>query len=71
MPKATVSFKSYTKEVETGIGKKLNLGVQKSLAVLEGAVKVNTPVRHGHLRRSISNHMTDDFSGEVFTGAVS
>lgn len=70
MPKATVSFKSHTKEVETGIAKKINLGVQKSLAILEGAIKINTPVKHGHLRRSISNHMTDEFSGEVFTGVV-
>lgn len=33
-------------------------------------VKVATPVKEGHLKRSIADRMTSPFSGEVYSGAT-
>jgi HK97 gp10 family phage protein len=69
--KAVIQFINKTDDVEKGVGKFVNVAVQKSLLVMERNIKVNTPVQEGHLRRSISNRMIDFFNGEVFTNPVS
>lgn len=68
--KAIITYKSKTKEFESGLATAINRSVEKSLAVMDRNIKVNTPVKEGHLKRSIHHKMTDAFSGEVFTNPV-
>jgi len=70
MLKAILKYKSNTSNLETGIGKFIDRAVKKSLAVMERNVKVNTPVKEGHLRRSITHRTTGFGKGEVFNQAV-
>ena len=69
--KAVLEFKSYRPSVEKGIGIFVNRAVEKSIKVMEKNVKVETPVKHGYLRRSITSIMTGFGKGEVFTNPVS
>src|SRR5690606_558344 len=69
--KATVQFISRKPTVEKGIGLFVNRAVEKSVKVIEKNVKVETPVRHGYLRRSITSKMTGFGKGEVFTNPIS
>ncbi len=64
---AIIKYKTRAPELESSLATAVNLAVQKSLAVLERNIKVNTPTVHGHLKRSISGKMIDKFSGAVFT----
>ena len=68
--KAIVNYKSYLSETEKGIGEFVNIAVEKSIAVMERNIKVNTPVKHGYLKRSITSKMTGFGQGEVFTNPI-
>lgn len=70
MLKATVKFDNHTDEALTGIDRNTSVAVQKSLAVMERNIKVNTPIRHGTLARSITQKMNSPYEGEVFTQPV-
>jgi len=69
MLKATLTFKDYTPEVTSKIVNGVDRAVEKSLAVMERNIKVNTPVKHGTLKRSIQSVKTAKGEGEVNTGA--
>ena len=56
--------------LEKGVGKYVDRAVGKSLNVMERNIKYNTPVRHGYLRRSITNKKTGFGQGEVFTNPI-
>ena len=68
--KAVVKFSNGTKQLETGAGEFVNNAVNKAILVMERNVKVNTPVLHGHLKRSIASRMTGFGQGEVFTNPI-
>lgn len=68
--KATVSYKSYTKDAELNVGQAVVNAVGKSLALMERNIKSNTPIRHGHLARSITNKITGFGEGEVYTRPI-
>lgn len=68
--KATIEFLNYRAPVENRIQKFVENSVAKSLAVMERNIKANTPVKEGHLRRSIHSINTGLGRGEVRTGAV-
>ena len=68
--KASIKFKSVSPALQKGVGRFINRSVEKSIKVIERNVKVNTPVVHGHLRRSITSVMTGFGKGEVFTNPV-
>lgn len=70
MLKATFKFTSHAKKIEEGIGSFITRAVDKSTKVMERNIKAFTPVKHGHLRRSITSRMTSWSSGEVFTNPV-
>jgi len=70
MLKASVKFNDHTDEALTGIGKNISIAVQKSLAVLDRNIKVNTPVKHGTLRRSITQRLLNPFAGEIYTAPL-
>lgn len=55
--------------LEDNIANFVTKAVDKSTKVMERNVKVNTPVKDGHLKRSIRSRMTDAFSGEVYNEA--
>jgi HK97 gp10 family phage protein len=71
MLKATVIFNNRTPEFEGDAAKFVTKAVGKSAKLMERNVKIETPVKHGYLRRSISSNMTGQFSGEVFTNPIS
>jgi hypothetical protein len=54
--------------VEKNLLKALNKGVEKMALVTEGRVKALTPVRTGHLRRSISGELVGDVKAQVDAG---
>ena len=69
MLKASIKFLDRSAALEKGIGKFVTRAVGKSVKLMERNIKVNTPVREGHLKRSIrSQH--ERFEGEVFTMPV-
>lgn len=70
MLKAILNYKSYVPQTEKSIGEFVNVAVEKSLAIMERNIKVNTPVLHGYLRRSITSKMTGFGKGEVFTNPI-
>lgn len=70
MLKASVKFDNNTDQAITGIGKNISIAVQKSLAVLDRNIKVNTPVRDGTLRRSITQRLLNPFAGEIYTAPL-
>jgi HK97 gp10 family phage protein len=70
MLKASVTFKNHTDEALTGVGKAISTAVQKSLAVMERNIKVNTPIRSGTLARSITQRLNTPFDGDIFTAPL-
>lgn len=68
--RATLSFKNFRPNFETGLGKAIDRAVQRSVKVMERNVKYETPVREGHLRRSIRSRKTAPGEGEVYNEAV-
>lgn len=68
--KITVSFNKLSGKIEKGVGRFVDRAVQKSVKVMERNVKVNTPVKDGHLRRSIRSRKTGFGQGEVYNEAV-
>lgn len=68
--KLTINFKTRTQQLQEGVGKFVDRAVQKSVKVMERNVKINTPVKHGHLRRSIHSRSTGFGKGEVYNEAV-
>lgn len=70
MLKALLNYKSYVPQTEKSIGEFIDVAVEKALAVMERNIKVETPVRHGYLRRSIANRKTGFGKGEVFTNPI-
>lgn len=70
MLKATLKFISHKDEVESQLEAFVDRAVDKSTKVMERNIKAFTPVRHGHLRRSITSKMTGFGQGEVFTNPV-
>jgi HK97 gp10 family phage protein len=68
--KAVIKFINNRNVVNREIGKFITRAVSRSIKVMERNVKVNTPVKEGHLRRSIQSRMTGQTSGEVFNAAV-
>lgn len=68
--KATVEFLNYRAPVENRIQKFVESAVGKSVLVMERNIKAETPVREGHLRRSIISKITGLGRGEVRTQAV-
>jgi len=68
--KSLIKFIDHRAVVESKIGAFVNVAVEKSIKVIERNVKVNTPVKHGYLRRSITSKMTGFGKGEVFTNPV-
>ena len=70
MIKATINYTSHVNEVSKSIGSSIGIAVEKSLAIMERNIKVNTPVKHGYLRRSISSKVTKLGQGEVFTNPI-
>ena len=68
--KAVVQFLNGTDVLEGNVANFVKRAVDKSTKIMERNVKVNTPVKEGHLKRSIRSRMTGDFSGEVYNEAV-
>lgn len=68
--KAIVEYIDNSDNVRKGIRDFVDIAVKKSIKVMERNVKVNTPVKHGHLRRSIRSRMTGFGQGEVYNEAV-
>lgn len=68
--KASIIFKNKTDDAIVGIEKNLAIAVEKSLYTLERAIKIETPVKHGNLKRSITKRMTGKFEGDVFTSPL-
>lgn len=68
--KTIVQFLNGTPQLESGVSKFINRAVDKSTKIMERNVKVNTPVREGHLRRSIRSRMTGEYNGEVYNEAI-
>lgn len=68
--KATIEFLNFRAPVENRIQKFVENAVGKSVLVMERNIKANTPVREGHLRRSIVSRVTGLGRGEVRTQAV-
>lgn len=68
--KSLIKFIDHRAVVESKIGAFVNTSVEKSIKVIERNVKVNTPVKHGYLRRSITSKMTGFGKGEVFTNPI-
>lgn len=56
--------------IEKGVGEFIDQAVGKSVKVMERNIKANTPVREGHLKRSIFSRVTGFGQGEVRTQAV-
>lgn len=70
MLKATVDFNNKTPETGISIGKAISRAVTRSLAVMEGNIKKNTPIRTGTLARSITAKETGFGKGEVHTAPL-
>lgn len=68
--KSIITFSNKTKEIENGIGRFVDIAVQKSIKVMERNIKINTPVKHGYLRRSITSKKTGWGKGEVSTNPI-
>lgn len=68
--KVIVNFFDGTAKLEKGIGKFIDTAVQKSVKLMERNVKVNTPVKEGHLRRSIRSRQVSFGKAEVYNEAV-
>lgn len=69
--KATINFLNHRPAVEKGIVQGfLERAVGRSILVMERNIKANTPVREGHLRRSIFSKVTGLGKGEVRTAAT-
>jgi len=68
--KAVVNFFNGTNQLEESVGNFVTKAVEKSIAVMERNIKVRTPVKEGHLKRSIRSRMIDAFSGEAYNEAV-
>ena len=65
--KAIIKFINNVPKVENGIAQFIDRAVSKSVLVMERNIKVFTPVRTGHLRRSISSRKTGFGKAEVFS----
>lgn len=70
MLKATVDFNNKTAETGISISKAISRAVTRSLAVMEGNIKKNTPIRTGTLARSITAKETGFGKGEVYTKPI-
>lgn len=70
MLKASVTFNNRTDETIKKKSGSVSVAVQKSLAVLDRNIKVMTPVRHGTLRRSITQRLLSPTEGEIFTAPL-
>lgn len=69
--KATVNFLNNRPAVEKSISEAfLERATGRSLLLMERNIKVATPVREGHLKRSIFSRSTGFGKGEVRTAAV-
>ncbi len=68
--KSVIEFLSGSKDLESNVGKFITRAVNKSTKVMERNIKINTPVKHGYLRRSITSRMTGETKGEVYTNPV-
>ena len=68
--KAIIKFINNTPKVEKGISTFIDRAVGRSVKVMTRNVKVNTPVKEGHLRRSINDRKTGFGKAEVFNAAV-
>lgn len=68
--KASITFKNFRPGLEQGVGRFIDRAIEKSILVMERNIKVNTPVRHGYLRRSITSKKTGFGKGEVFTNPI-
>lgn len=70
MLKASVTFNNNTDGTIKKKSGSVAVAVQKSLAVLDRNIKVMTPVKHGTLRRSITQRLLTPTSGEIFTASL-
>lgn len=68
--KASIKFLNKTDDAIVGIDENLSIAVQKSLFTMERAIKNNTPVKEGTLKRSITTRMMNKVEGEVFTSPL-
>ena len=68
--KGTVKYTRHHDEVLHEIGSFIHKAVDKSTKVMELNVKVNTPVKEGHARRSVRSRMTGFGQGEVYNAAT-
>lgn len=68
--KTTLSFKNFSRNFESGLGKAIDLAVQRSVKVMERNVKYKTPVRENHLRPSMRSRKTAPGEAEVYNEAV-
>lgn len=68
--KAEVFFKSKSKAIEKGIGRYVDRAAQRSSLEMERQIKIATPVKEGHLRRSITSRKTGFGKAEVFTNPL-
>lgn len=68
--KVILNFLDGTSQLEKGIGQFVERAVQKSVKVMERNIKVNTPVKEGHLKRSIRSKSTGFGKAEVYNEAV-
>lgn len=67
--KASIKFDNHTDEAVKNIGKNISVAVEKSLIVMDKNIKINTPVKHGTLKRSINYRMKNNLEGEVSTAS--
>ena len=53
------------------MAKAINKGIEKMMLVTEDRTKARTPVRTGHLRRSITGQLIGNLSAQVDAGQIS
>lgn len=70
MLKASLIFKNNRINTESEVGKFIDRSVKKSARVMERNIKVNTPVKEGHLKRSITTRDVSYGNSEVFNAPV-
>ena len=70
MLKAKITFTNKTLNFTNGLGKAVDIAVGRSIKRIARNVKVNTPVKEGHLRRSIASRKLGKGAGEVYNAAT-
>lgn len=68
--KTTITFKNNRVPVERAVLESIDRATERSAALLSRNVKVNTPVKEGHLKRSIAFRKTGIGSAEVYNASV-